>query len=782
MAPPGERYYRHPGDLLRLVLWALAAAVLALVIGVAQASTAGITADLGRVAHQLAPAIRALALALTQVGAVAVPVAGVVVLVVQRRFRRLGLLLLAAAAGAALLELVSAGLDLPGRVPGAVSTGTWVASTHFPSLTFLAAVAAVTTVGKPWLARPWRRAADAGLAVLALVMGLAGSAGGPELLLAIALGATAGCVLLVIFGAPNRRPTPADIAEALRQSGFDVAGLELERAKSGRAELYLARSTAGGAMFLKVYGRDSRDADMLYRSYRVLLLRGPNDDWPSLVLKQDVEHQAFLCMLARQGGVTCPGVELLTSMPDGSMILGLEYVDGERLDALPADEIEDDLLDALWHEVRTLHDARLAHRSLRAANVLVASGRPVVIDLSSGHESAAPRAQAIDRAELLASLAVLAGPERATASAARVIGPAALAAAAPYLQPLALSAATRAQVSKSQLGDLRTRVGALSGEEPAPLERLVRVRPRTLVTIAALTGAFYFLLPQLAHVGDSYRALRSANWGWLAVAVALSALTYVASAIGLAGGVPEHVPFVPTVEGQLASSFVNRVTPANVGGMALNVRFLQKAGVDPAEAVTGVGLNAMAGGIVHIVLRVVFVAWAGQSGAGTFKIPSSSKLLAAVAVLFALAGIAAATRRGRRLVRTHVFAFVRRSLTSIVALAASPVKLAALFGGSLGVTLAYIGALAASVAAYDGGLSIAQVGAVFLGASVLAAAAPTPGGLGALEAAIVAGLTGVGMTSGVAVAAVLSYRLITYWLPIVPGWLAFRHLERRGLI
>ncbi|HET6663372.1 MAG TPA: flippase-like domain-containing protein, partial [Acidimicrobiales bacterium] len=647
---------------------------------------------------------------------------------------------------------------------------------------FLAGAAATATVGKPWMSHPWRRAADIALAMLAVVMALAGSAGVPELLFAIAAGATVGCALLVIFGAPNRRPSVAQIADALRRSGLEVVSLQLERAEGGRAQLYLADSAMGRHTFLKVYGRDSRDADVLYRGYRVLLLRGPNDDWPSLMLKPDVEHQAFLLMLARQGGVNCPGVELLTSLPDGSMILGLEHVDGERLDSLPMDEVDDDLLDAVWREVRAMHHARLAHRSLRAANVLVASGRPVIIDLSFGHESATSRAQAIDRAELLTSLAALVGPERATASAARVLDPAALAAAAPYLQPLALSAATRRQASKSLLGDLRTGVGALTGVESPPLEQLVRVRPRTLVTIAALTGAFYFLLPQLANVGDSFRALRSANWAWLAVSVVMSVITYVASAVGLAGGVPEHVPFVPNVETQMASSFVNRVTPANVGGMALNVRFLQKAGVDPAAAVTGVGLNVLAGAIVHVVLLVLFVAWAGQAGAGTFKIPSSSKVLVVVAVVLALAGIVAATRRGRRLARTHVFGFVKQSITRMVVLARSPVKLAALFGGSFGVALAYIGALAAALAAYNGDLSVAQVGAVYLGASVIAAAAPTPGGLGAMEAALVAGLTGVGMASGPAVAAVLSYRLVTYWLPILPGWISFRVLERRGLI
>jgi undecaprenyl-diphosphatase len=118
----------------------------------------------------------------------------------------------------------------------------------------------------------------------------------------------------------------------------------------------------------------------------------------------------------------------------------------------------------------------------------------------------------------------------------------------------------------------------------------------------------------------------------------------------------------------------------------------------------------------------------------------------------------------------------------IVVLARSPAKLAALFGGSFVVTLAYISALAAAVAAFHGDIAYAQVGAVYLGASAIAAAAPTPGGLGALEAALVAGLTGVGMSSGAAVAAVLSYRLATYWLPVLPGWASFHGLERRGWI
>ena len=152
-----------------------------------------------------------------------------------------------------------------------------------------------------------------------------------------------------------------------------------------------------------------------------------------------------------------------------------------------------------------------------------------------------------------------------------------------------------------------------------------------------------------------------------------------------------------------------------------------------------------------------------------------------IAVLFAVAGVVIATRRGRHLVRTRVGPALRRSLAGVVLLARSPARLALLFGGSVGVTLAYIAALACAMASFDSGTSFAQIGAVYLGASLIAAAAPTPGGLGAIEAALVAGLTGVGVDPAIAVAGVLSYRLLTYWVPILPGWLSFRRLDRRGL-
>src|SRR5205814_8955196 len=117
---------------------------------------------------------------------------------------------------------------------------------------------------------------------------------------------------------------------------------------------------------------------------------------------------------------------------------------------------------------------------------------------------------------------------------------------------------------------------------------------------------------KLAQVGSSWHALQSAHWIWLPVVIAFSALTYLASAISLLGSVTVRLPFWLTVLTQGASSFINRVSPANVGGMALNLRYLQHTGVEPSVGVASVGVNALAGAIVHAILLVIFLSWAGR--------------------------------------------------------------------------------------------------------------------------------------------------------------------------
>jgi glycosyltransferase 2 family protein len=123
---------------------------------------------------------------------------------------------------------------------------------------------------------------------------------------------------------------------------------------------------------------------------------------------------------------------------------------------------------------------------------------------------------------------------------------------------------------------------------------------------------------------------------------------------------------------------------------------------------------------------------------------------------------------------------VATAFTQVGRVFRSPVKVGALFGGSAMVSVTYVVAVFFAVEMFGGGLSFAQVGAAYLGAITIATFAPTPGGLGAVESAMIAALAGFGLSGGSAVSAVLAFRLATFWLPILPGWVLFTWMQRRG--
>jgi glycosyltransferase 2 family protein len=788
---PGGRFlplarYRHPGDAIRLILAGLVLAGAAAVTVVTHATYAGASAAAVTAVAPSTVAGRVLA-GLVQLLFVVGAVTAIAVTLRHRRFR-----LLASLAGVAIVAgAVVAGIVLlaGGMRPRALAAGAgqwpWLTGASLAGPALLAAAVAGVVAAAPWLSRPWRRTAWAALWLAAVARLLTGTASPVEVVVAFAAGVVVGAGALVLFGVPDRRIGPGGIAAALASAGLPVAHVEPAAVEAKGSRPFTAVAGDGEPLFIKVLGSDQRDADLLYRGWRFIRLREVGDTRPAASLIQAVEHQALAAVMAERAGVMVPAVRQVIKTADGSALLAMARVDGSSLDRTPEQGISDTMLRELWQQVDGLHQAAIAHRSLRAANIVVdQASRPWIVDFSFSELGATPRQMALDVAELLASLAALVGAGRAVGSAVAVIGPDAVADAVPLLQPLALSAGTRRAIARHDglLTKTRTAAAAASGREDQELVRIQRVRPRTLLAIAAAAGAFYYLLPELAQVPSSWHAILSADWAWLPLVIALSAVTYLASAVALMGAVLPRLRFWPTVLAQTASSFVNRVSPANVGGMALNARFLQKSGVDTSSGVAAVGVNSLVGAIVHLVLIVVFFAWAGHGLSNAFKLPSTSKLLLILAVVMAVIGIVLATRPGRRFAVGKLIPGLKSAATSLQRVGQKPGKMLMLFGGSAAVTLAYIGGLAASIQAFGGGPGLILIGAVYLGAAAIAAAAPSPGGLGAIEAALIAGLTAVGMHAGPAVSAVLLYRLATYWLPIAPGWLSWRTLLRRDYV
>ena len=449
--PAGERYYRHPGDVVRSIVWGLTTVLLVVFLEGATQTSRGLTVDLGHAAARVADAARELVLALTQVLVVLAACAVIGLLVALRRWRRLGIVVLAGAVGAGVVALLDRLLDLPGPLPQAVSSGTWLASTRFPNLAVLGGAAAVAAVGKPWLSRSWARATNLALAGLLVAMGLAGSGGLPELLLAFAAGTALGALILVAFGSPNRRPSPATVAAALRAAGVEVEALHLRRAVGGRAQLYRATTSSDADVFVKVYSSDSRDADLLYRGYRVLVLRGPNDGWPSPSLDDDARREAFLLLLSESAGVRAPGWRRWPAWQTDPW--PWPWTTSAVSGSTPSPLRTSTRRCSTGCGTRSVRWRRRASPTVpsRAGNILVVDGEPVVIDFGFAQSSATTKMLRIDHAELLASLGSLVGAAPAVEAAARALSPDDLAAIAPYLQPLALTAATRKRTGKAVL-------------------------------------------------------------------------------------------------------------------------------------------------------------------------------------------------------------------------------------------------------------------------------------------------------------------------------------------
>jgi uncharacterized membrane protein YbhN (UPF0104 family) len=528
---------------------------------------------------------------------------------------------------------------------------------------------------------------------------------------------------------------------------------------------------------VQVFDRELIASGAVYNVYRILRLRAELAPSPALSLERVTEHHAVLSLTAAAVGVRTPRlVEGLPCGPD-TIVLVYESVVGTALQ-----DPTDGQLDDLWSSVNRLHSHSVTHRGLTAGKVLVDPGGQLVLPIPvNGALFASDLRVSLDRVQLLITTAQLAGAECAVRSARRHLTDDELAAVLPVLQPIALPGATRHAVKQHAglLEAVRDEIQKETHHRPPVLVNVERFRPRVILSIAALMVAGYLIVGQLSSV-DLLTVFARARWQWVPLVLLASALTYVAAALSLTGYVKEKLSFARTVLAQLAASFAGFVTPPAVGGLALNVRYLQKAGVPPAGIATSLGLSQAVNAASHVVLLVAFAAATGASASDRLPVPGwAFGVLGGVAGLMLLA---LAIPGVRHWFSARLLPPLRQSLSRLLDLLTTPPKLAQALLGTLALNAAYIAALWFAVRAFNGSVSLSAVAVVYLTGAAIGSVAPTPGGLGAVEVALSTGLAAVGVPSTVAVSAVLLFRLATFWLPVPLGWLALRRLRRHDAV
>ena len=648
----------------------------------------------------------------------------------------------------------------------------------------LAGAVAIFAVAGPELVRPARLLSIWLVGAAALGAAVLGTGLPSHVLGAIALGLGASALVRLAFGSAAGVPPTSRVRDALTSLGIAVDSLRIsDHQRIGAAE-YIGDSVDRRPLKVRVLGRDAQDAQRLTRRWQLLAYRDPPRSAPVGRLEQ-VEHEAVATLMAAQAGVRVPHVVTVGLGPEDDAILVTRQPDIAPLETWSADDVSDEMLDELCRQVARLHDAGISHGRLNASNVLPTDEGPMLVDFSAATLGAPQSMLDIDVAELLVACTVLVGPERALARAVDAGWQDSIARALPYLQRAALTPHLRdlARTHEVGLNKLRAAAAQVAGADAPEIAPLRRIRLKDLGLMAAVIFAAYLLISQLADIGFGTIAdeLRDAELAWVLVALILAQTTFIPSGISVRGGVATPLPLLPCIVLQSALKFISLTVPSSAGRVATNLRCLQRMGAPRAEAIAGGTIDDVSNTIVQASLFLIVLPFVSVDiDTSQFKVagPDRRLLIAiALALVVSLVLVLALPK-----VRARVVPGVRDALRSVWNVARVRRKRLEVFGGGAASELLYAVALGATCLAYGTHLNLGQLIFVNTAASVLSGLVPVPGGIGAAEAALSAGLIAMGVDESTAFAIAVTQRLCTFYLPPIWGYFSLRWLSQKGYV
>jgi len=573
--------------------------------------------------------------------------------------------------------------------------------------------------------------------------------------------------------APAPGADPADRARSGRASALATA-----RASDNR--VYELTTTEGEQLSVVALDGDRQVLGALSRLWRSLRLRGI-EGRSFVSLRQAAERAALLEYAAGAAGVRTTQLLAVAEAGDSMLLVQAHPGAAVPLRDLDAALLTDELLAGIWDQLRLAHDAGIAHRALTSDTVLVehVDGEPLVwlSGWDSGDVASSGLARRMDLTQLIALLAVRVGAARALGSASTVLPAEDLAAIGPLLQTLALPRLTREEMRAHPevLAELRSALVEHLPEADIEPERLVRFGARTVLTLVLPVIAAVVILTTI-NVNEITVALSTSDWRWSVVAFLFSLLTFVGAGLTLVAFSPVRLPVLASTLVHLVGSFVSLAAPAGIGSAALNLRMLTRRGVTTSLAVATVALVQVSQFVVTIALLLVLSIASGTTDATRFA-PSPGMLI----VIGVFTGVVASSLlvpAVRQWAVRRTLPTLRQIWPRLIEVVGRPGKVAVAIGGNILLTMGFVLAFEACLAAFGQHLPLVQVALIYLVGNAAGAAIPTPGGLGTIEGALIFGLTASGMNPGVAASVTILFRVVTFWLPIPLGWVALRYLQR----
>ncbi|MFC9893346.1 lysylphosphatidylglycerol synthase domain-containing protein [Nocardia sp. NPDC127579] len=706
------------------------------------------------------------------------PFAILVELIIGRQWKLLAGYAAAALLAGLLLSITGTGLSAPQwhlQVPDRLDT---FLSQFLDDPRWIAMLAAVLTVSSPWLPRKPRRWWWILLLLFAPIHLAVSTVVPARAMLGLAVGWLVGAVIVWLVGTPALE-VPLDAAvRVLGKRGYTVTGIRVVR-PAGPGPLVLAAATEDDEVNVELYGKDQRSHGALRMLFRWLTFRRGETAAMHGSLHRAVEHRALMTIAVGEIGLAAQDAVAVAALDRGWMLYAHTRPRGRPLSQVAAAD-----LPGVWNSLAELHGAQVAHGDLRPEEIRLGDDDVTRFSGFGNAEFGASEVQRkSDIAQLLVLTSAIFGKKAAVRTAIDALGEQPVLAASPRLTKSAMPSGIRKSVAdwKSVVAGTRDEVREQTGTDKLEADQITRFSRKQVIQLALLIGLVYVAYPFISQVPTFFTQLRTANWWWALLGLGVSLLTYVGAAAALWACASGLASFPNLVIMQIANTFAATTTPARVGGLALSVRFLQKSGLGAVRATAAVALQQAVQVITHLSLLLLFSVVAGRSADLSHFVPDATVLYLAAGVGVGVLGTFMFVPKLRRWLNNSIRPQLQEVLGELGDLARDPKRFAIIILGSTAITLGMAGALWASVQAFGGGANFVTVTIVTMVGGTLASAAPTPGGVGAVEAALIGGLAFV-LPPTVSVPAVLLYRVLTCWLPVFCGWPTMRWMTARNLI
>lgn len=297
-----------------------------------------------------------------------------------------------------------------------------------------------------------------------------------------------------------------------------------------------------------------------------------------------------------------------------------------------------------------------------------------------------------------------------------------------------------------------------------------------LVNLAVIGGLAYVIIPRIDQFKESFAALQDVNPLWMLFAILIYFTGMPLMAIQLVAIALKPLTFFITYKVQMAALFVNRVMPSGLGLVLLNTYYLKKYNHSNTETASVISMSALTSALAFsgiIVIGLILGQGSEVVSQASFSLPHwLLYVVFGVATIWALAIWVSPTLR-RKLKKP--FQDISQQLAGY---RHRPKDIGIAITGNGLATMTSVVALYACAQSLGTPISLTLALITYVLGNTLGGLIPTPGGLGGVDAGLYAGLVLGGVDGTEALSIVLLYRLITYWLAIIPGFLFFISLRK----